>query len=64
MNRVYGSADFSGWPFRVGFPISSRSFIAIITDIDTPRGGLIAVDERPLMKINETLGRPSTQTTR
>ncbi|HEY6153366.1 MAG TPA: hypothetical protein VIW07_06480 [Candidatus Udaeobacter sp.] len=49
---------------RFVFPILLAIVIAIITDIDTPRGGLIAVDERPLLEINETLSRPSMQTTR
>jgi hypothetical protein len=26
---------------------------ALITDIDTPRAGLIALDERPLLELNE-----------
>jgi hypothetical protein len=37
--------------------------IAIITDIDTPRSGLISVDERPLPELNETLSSPSPTTT-
>ena len=45
------------------FPILLAIVISIITDIDTPRAGLIAVDERPLLEINETLSRPVTQTT-
>jgi hypothetical protein len=45
------------------FPILLAIVISIITDIDTPRAGLIAVAERPLLEINETLSRPVTQTT-
>ena len=48
---------------RFVFPILLAIVISIITDIDTPRTGLIAVDERPLLEINETLSRPVTQTT-
>jgi hypothetical protein len=37
--------------------------ITLITDIDTPRGGLISLDERPLLELNETLRGSSTPTT-
>ena len=37
--------------------------IAIITDIDTPRAGLISLDERPLLELNETLRGSSASTT-
>jgi hypothetical protein len=47
---------------RFVFPILLAIVIAIITDIDTPRAGLIAVDERPLLESNETLSRASTTT--
>jgi hypothetical protein len=36
--------------------------ITLITDADTPRGGLIALDERPLLELNEMLNRPSAST--
>jgi hypothetical protein len=29
--------------------------IALITDIDTPRGGLITLDDRPLLELNDSL---------
>lgn len=48
---------------RFVFPVLIAIVIAIITDIDTPRSGLIWVDERPLLELNETLGSPSPTTT-
>ena len=48
---------------RFVFPVLVAIVIAIITDIDTPRGGLISLDERPLLELNETLNRSSTATT-
>jgi len=48
---------------RFVFPILIAIVIAIITDIDTPRGGLISLDERPLLELNETLSRPSAKRT-
>ena len=48
---------------RFVFPVLIAIVIAIITDIDTPRSGLIWVDERPLLELNETLGSPSPNTT-
>jgi len=48
---------------RFVFPILIAIVIAIITDIDTPRAGLISVDERPLLELNETLHGSSTSTT-
>ena len=48
---------------RFVFPTLIAIVIAIITDIDTPRGGLISLDERPLLESNETLSRPSAKTT-
>jgi hypothetical protein len=45
------------------FPILIAIVIAIITDIDTPRAGLISLDERPLLELNETLRGSSTSTT-
>ena len=47
---------------RFVFPLLVAIVITLITDIDTPRGGLIALDERPLLELNETLDRPSTST--
>jgi hypothetical protein len=37
------------------FPLLVAIVIAVITDIDTPRRGLISQDERPLLELNETL---------
>ena len=48
---------------RFVFPILIAIVIAIITDIDTPRAGLISVDERPLLELNETLHGSSMSTT-
>jgi hypothetical protein len=48
---------------RFIFPVLLAIVIAIITDIDTPRGGLIAVDERPLLELNEVLTQASAKTT-
>jgi hypothetical protein len=48
---------------RFVFPVLIAIVIAIITDIDTPRSGLISVDERPLLELNETLSSPSPTTT-
>ena len=48
---------------RFVFPILIAIVIAIITDIDTPRAGLISVDERPLLELNETLSHASPKTT-
>src|SRR5262249_2683708 len=48
---------------RFVFPILVAIVIAIITDIDTPRAGLIALDERPLLESNEALSRVSPKTT-
>ena len=48
---------------RFVFPILVAIVIALITDIDTPRRGLISLDERPLLELNETLNRSSTPTT-
>jgi hypothetical protein len=46
-----------GHPFlaRFLFPILIAVVIALITDIDTPRGGLIALDDRPLLELNDSL---------
>ena len=46
---------------RFVFPMLVGIVIAIITDIDTPRAGLIAVDERPLLEINERMNRASAK---
>jgi hypothetical protein len=40
---------------RFLFPLLIAVVIALITDIDTPRGGLITVDERPLLELNDSL---------
>jgi hypothetical protein len=46
-----------GHPFlaRFLFPILIAVVIALITDIDTPRGGLITLDDRPLQELNDSL---------
>lgn len=46
-----------GHPFlaRFLFPLLIAVVIALITDIDTPRGGLITVDDRPLLELNDSL---------
>jgi len=46
-----------GHPFlaRFLFPILIAVVIALITDIDTPRGGLITLDDRPLLELNDSL---------
>jgi hypothetical protein len=49
---------------RFVFPVLVAIVITLITDIDTPRGGLISLDERPLLELNETLRGSSTSTTR
>jgi hypothetical protein len=36
------------------FPLLIAIVIALITDIDTPRG-LIALDQRPLLELNDSL---------
>jgi hypothetical protein len=47
---------------RYLFPLLIAIVIALITDIDTPRGGLIALDERPLLELNDSLnGTPADQ---
>jgi hypothetical protein len=48
---------------RFVFPLLVAIVITLITDIDTPRGGLILLDERPLLELNETLSRDSAKTT-
>jgi hypothetical protein len=40
---------------RYLFPLLVAIVITLITDIDTPRGGLIALDERPLLELNDSL---------
>src|SRR6266576_6532193 len=40
---------------RFLFPLLIAIVIALITDIDTPRGGLITLDERPLLELNDSL---------
>lgn len=49
---------------RFVFPVLVAIVIALITDIDTPRQGLISLDERPLLELNEILSRSSTPITR
>jgi hypothetical protein len=46
-----------GHPFLARFllPLLIAVVIALITDIDTPRGGLITLDERPLLELNDSL---------
>jgi len=46
-----------GHPFlaRFLFPLLIAVVIALITDIDTPRGGLITLDDRPLLELNDIL---------
>src|SRR5213080_883788 len=39
---------------RFVFPLLVAIVITLITDIDTPRGSLISLDERPLLELNET----------
>jgi len=48
---------------RFVFPILVAIVVVLITDIDTPRGGLISLDERPLLELNEALKGSSTATT-
>ena len=48
---------------RCVFPVLVAIVITLITDIDTPRGGLISLDERPLLELNETLRGSSTSIT-
>jgi hypothetical protein len=45
---------------RYLFPLLIAIVIALITDIDTPRGGLIALDERPLLELNQTFNTSAT----
>jgi len=40
---------------RYLFPLLIVIVVGLITDIDTPRGGLIALDERPLLELKDTL---------
>jgi hypothetical protein len=47
---------------RFVFPLLVAIVITLITDIDTPRQGLISLDERPLLELNETLSGSSTAT--
>lgn len=46
-----------GHPFlsRFLFPVLIAVVIALITDIDTPRGGLITLDDRPLLELKDSL---------
>src|SRR5882724_2516944 len=46
-----------GHPFlaRFLFPVLISVVIALITDIDTPRGGLIKLDDRPLLELKDSL---------
>src|SRR5262249_52870633 len=47
---------------RFVFPVLVAIVIVLITDIDTPRGGLISLDERPLLELSESLSHASTKT--
>jgi hypothetical protein len=40
---------------RYLFPLLIAVVITLITDIDNPRGGLITLDQRPLLELNEGL---------
>jgi len=40
---------------RFLFPLLIAIVLALITDIDTPRGGLIMLDDRPLLEVKDTL---------
>ena len=40
---------------RYVFPLLIAVVITLITDIDNPRGGLITLDQRPLLELNESL---------
>jgi hypothetical protein len=40
---------------RFLFPLLIAVVIALITDIETPRGGLITLDERPLLELKDIL---------
>jgi hypothetical protein len=40
---------------RFLFPLLIAVVIALIADIDTPRGGLITLDDRPLLELSDTL---------
>src|SRR6266508_2755712 len=40
---------------RFLFPLLIAVVIVLITDIDTPRGGLIPMDDRPLLELNDSL---------
>jgi len=48
---------------RFVFPLLVAIVITLITHIDTPRQGLISLDESPLLELNETLNGSSTATT-
>ena len=48
---------------RLVFPVLVAIVITLITDIDTPRGGLISLDERPLLELNAMLRGSSTSAT-
>ena len=58
-----GTSGRHSIPERFVFPILIAIVIGIITDIDTPRGGFISLDERPLLELNEIVGPSSTPTT-
>jgi hypothetical protein len=40
---------------RYLFPLLIAVVITLITDIDSPRGGLISLDQRPLLELNDSL---------
>jgi hypothetical protein len=50
-----GSAGRPAILERYLFPLLIAIVITLITDIDTPRGGLIGLDERPLLELNDSL---------
>jgi hypothetical protein len=56
-SRGWEAGIAGGHPFlaRFLFPLLIAVVIVLITDIDTPRGGLITVDERPLLELNDSL---------
>jgi hypothetical protein len=40
---------------RYVFPLLIAVVVTLITDIDNPRRGLITLDQRPLLELNESL---------
>ena len=78
LDQIFGQVLASQWMWLVSyqagtsgrhsilerfiFPLLVAVVIPLITGVDTPQGGLIALDERPLLELNEMLNRPSTST--